>query len=105
MAAAFQPAAGVDRLFAAQFGGAGFGKGPAFAHGAEPHGFGLVQFPVSGGIVQFGQADVLGSYPGHIIGLFHQTLTDIFAVQIPVRAGAEHRGPDFYGAGGRNFFR
>ncbi len=58
MAAALQAPAGVDGLFAAKGGGAGFSIGAAFAHGAEAHGLGLVELPVGGCVVELCQVDV-----------------------------------------------
>ncbi len=34
---------------------------PPSPGGAEPHGLGLVQHPIGRGIVEFGQADILGT--------------------------------------------
>ncbi len=105
MAAALQAATRIDRLLASQAGGAGFGPGSALAGRAKPHGFGLVQFAIGGGVVQFGQIDIRWAHTGHGISLTGQPLPDVLAVQLAIGPGPQHRGADLDRACVYEFFQ
>ena len=96
MAAALQPAAGVDGLLSTKPGVAGFSVWAALSVRAKPHCLGLMELAISRGIMKLCQIDVIGTHACELIGLFCQSLADVLAIQIPVCAGAQNGCPDFY---------